>query len=123
MSPSIGPHEGIELELMLDNKKKIALFYSDYEIPAEFNPYINNKKFLLKKMTTETRLKGVNIDFYIIYQSECEKDVDELIVFLKESILSNEFNTNAERNIGRLLGYSEHDIEFYINKICNNNKK
>jgi hypothetical protein len=42
-SPSIGPHEGIELKLML-NGGNLALFYSDYEIPDEFHKHIENKK-------------------------------------------------------------------------------
>ncbi len=38
--PSLGPHEGKELELMLAGEKPLALYFSFYPIPAEFEPYL-----------------------------------------------------------------------------------
>lgn len=34
LSPTLGPHEGRELELLLSGEKPIALFYE--EVPDEF---------------------------------------------------------------------------------------
>lgn len=123
LHPSIGPHEGLELELMLENKKNISLFYSNYEIPDGFNKYIKDKVFFLKKVEFKTLVKGFYIDFFIIYKENCEEDVEFLIFNIKKSIESYNFNPDVERNIGKLLGYSDNDIEFYIENSIKNKKK
>lgn len=38
--PSIGPHEGWKLELMLNGEKPLAYFMSTEPFPAEFDPHI-----------------------------------------------------------------------------------
>lgn len=117
--PSIGPHEGKELFLMLENKKEIALFYSDSEIPVEFNHYIESNRFFLKTVSIEVQIKRFTIDFFIIYQKNCDEKVEKLVYYIKESINSKKFDPYIERNIGRLLGYSENDINFYIEHSLN----
>lgn len=115
-NPSIGPHEGIELELMLDGKKNLALFYSDYEIPHEFHKYIKNKTFYLNNFKFETRFKNLFIDFSIISKTSNDENIIKLANLIKRSIEESEFNPDIERGIGRLLGYQEVDIEYFINQ-------
>lgn len=40
LPPTLGPHEGRELELLLSGEKLIALFYE--EVPDEFLSHLNS---------------------------------------------------------------------------------
>ncbi|WP_445114591.1 hemin receptor [Acinetobacter sp. WZC-1] len=115
-NPSIGPHEGIELKLMLDGKKNLALFYSDYEIPNEFHKYIENKELFLNKFQFQTKFKNLFIDFFIISKIGNDENIFKLSNLIKRSIEESEFNPEIERSIGRLLGYQEVDIEHFIHQ-------
>ncbi|WP_077550333.1 hemocin immunity protein [Rodentibacter genomosp. 2] len=107
----LGPHEGRELELMLNHQKDLALFYTDYEIPEDFYPYLENKTFQLKTINLKRRALGY-IAYYLIYRPEHIKKAEALISVLKSY---DKFDPDLERKIGKLLGYSNDDIEFYIN--------
>ena len=103
----IGPHEGKELEFMLNGKKNIALFYSDYNIPDEFLPFLDKKIFELKEVNLANEFV-----YYIIYKAEYINDINILISLLKNSF--GGFYPDLERKIGQLLGYDNDDIEFSI---------
>ncbi|WP_258172892.1 hemocin immunity protein [Haemophilus influenzae] len=113
----IGPHEGKELDLMLKGLKNLALFYTDYNIPYGFIPYLENGFFKIKKVRTIDS-NGNNFYYYIIYTKKHKRKAKKLSILLKKS--TNFFNLNYERKIGKLLGYSKEDIEFYI-KTCISN--
>lgn len=107
----LGPHEGIELELMLKREKNIALFYSGSEMPLEFNDLIKNKFF--NKITVV--LKSKDIEYNIIYNPLYYHEAKRLQSIIK----SDYYNLEIEREIGEILGYSTEDIDFYIEKIKN----
>lgn len=107
----LGPHEGRELELMLNHQKEIALFYTDSEVPEDFFPYLEDKTFQLKTINLKTSLG--DFSYYLIYRPEHIKKAEELSSVLLKSY--DKFDPDLERKIGKLLGYSDDDIEFYIN--------
>lgn len=101
MKDGIGPHEGIELDLMLQGKKKIALFEL---LPDQFNDYINSGLF-----------QQVVVDRYtiIVHANGSERGADELCSLLIRSRKLG-FVEELERRIGELLGYRSSDIDIYI---------
>ncbi|WP_293743485.1 hypothetical protein [uncultured Acinetobacter sp.] len=113
--PSLGPHEGKELELMLQNKKELSLFYTDSEIPEAFLPYIKKGRFYCKVLKHKLFVKDeyVDFEFYIISQEPNTPNVYKLSKALGES-LKVKFSPDLEREIGLLLGYNDSDIEYYI---------
>lgn len=118
--PSLGPHEGKELELMLENKKELSLFYTDSLIPDDFIPYIKKGRFFCKTFKHELFINNKKVDFeyYIISQKEKDPNVYRLAEILGKT-LNSKFSPNLEREIGVLLGYDSVDIEYYINHISN----
>lgn len=111
----IGPHEGKELELMLNNQKEIALFYTDSEVPEYFFPYLGNKTFDLKEINVND-----DLTYYLIYRAENIEKAEKLASILQQSF--DKFDPDLEREIGRLLGYNKDDVEYYINHFFNYSK-
>lgn len=108
----LGPHEGKELELLLADQKPIALFYEG--IPEEFLPYLESDVLKLKTKIVATQF-AQDIEFKLIYKNiENEKQVDELMAVLQQSIQEALFIPEIERKIGELLGYREIDIDYYL---------
>lgn len=108
---TIGPHEGKELELMLKNTKNIALFYSDYDIPDDFIPYLANGTFRLEDIKLLDRHNNIFF-YYIIYNPAYENEAKYLAYILQKSV--DIFDPFYERKIGELLGYSDEDIQYYL---------
>lgn len=118
--PLIGPHEGRELELMLAGKKPAAMFYDAFPsrefIPDEqFAPYVTSGRILMKEVfLTSKKLNCVMSYVFYALPNEAWR-LEEL-----EKLKSQSFNqkapdhTEIDRAIGRLLGYSEQAIEFFI---------
>ncbi|ESK40686.1 hypothetical protein P256_01141 [Acinetobacter nectaris CIP 110549] len=122
--PSLGPHEGKELELMLQNKKELALFYTDSEVPDAFKPYLKSGRLHCKTIKYDLFLKGLDgkmyqVIHYIISQQPESKNVLRFVEVLAE-IKQKGFCPNLEREVGRLLGYDDKDIEYYIQHYQNN---
>lgn len=115
----LGPHEEKELELMLNHQKEIALFYTDAEVPEDFFPYLENKTFELKEIKLKDKLLG-NFSYYLIYRLENIAKAEKLASILLKNRNSGKFDPDLEREIGRLLGYCDDDIEFYINHALRN---
>lgn len=113
----IGPHEGKELDLMLKGLKNLALFYTDYNIPYGFTPYLESGFFKRKKIRTIDS-NGNNFYYYIIYAKKHKRKAKKLSLLLEKSTKC--FNSTFEKKIGRLLGYSKEDIEFYIETCISN---
>lgn len=110
----IGPHEGRELKLMIEGSKHIALFYSDYDIPTDFIPYIEKNQFCLE-MVELLDVNNSSFSYYIIYNPLYAHKANRLVHVLRNSF--NKFDLDSEREIGELLGYKSEDIEYYIKKM------
>ncbi|KGQ46879.1 MULTISPECIES: hypothetical protein [Pasteurellaceae] len=108
----LGPHEDKELDLMLKNQKQLALFYTDYNIPDEFTPYLEKGVFKLKTIKLLDFQDNL-FHYYIIYNPKHTNKARLFKKILKKSHYSS-FNETYERKIGKLLGYKREDVEFFI---------
>lgn len=117
--PSLGPHEGKELELMLQGKKGLALFYTDYEIPEEFAPYLQEQTIFCKKLIFQHHFmsKDIVFEMFILSKIPESTQVLRLAELLKISQTSPRFIPEIEREIGMLLGYAHNDVEYYIQHV------
>jgi hypothetical protein len=116
----IGPHEDRELELMLIGEKPLAMFgdavSSDYEVPeADFAPYVSDGTFVRREMVylppePEPAIRTV----YFArageeWRIEAMHRIKQRLFVYKEPI-----SLETEREIGRLLGYADSDINSYL---------
>jgi hypothetical protein len=113
--PSLGPHEGKELELMLKNKKELALFYTGSEVPEEFDPYLRNGILHCYTFKYDLTVNSKVHEFadYIISNAIDNPKVFRLANLL-ERTRAEKFSPELEKEIGQLLGYNEEDIDYYI---------
>lgn len=118
-SPQIGPHEGRELELLLNGSKQIALFFSDYgQLSDEYTHCLNQE---ILHLTCKTILidKDFPLEARIIHKNKNDPNVQFLIQLLIQcfSVTDKKQMISIERNIGKILGYDQCDIDFYIQKL------
>lgn len=106
----IGPHVGKELELMLQFKKDLALFYTDSEIPEEFFPFIDNGTFKVRSFSLSNDEFGIT--YFIIFRLEHINKAKELENIIRLSAFR--IDIEADRKIGALLGYHPDDIEYFV---------
>ena len=116
LSPTLGPHEGRELELLLSGEKPIALFYE--EVPDEFLSHLNSDNLKKIMKTFPTQHANKTITFCLIYKNAPKSHLNELLSILEQSLLQKGFQPTIECRIGQLLGYREIDIEYYLNHIA-----
>lgn len=121
----IGPHEGKELELMLAGKKHLAVFYDsllpDVPIPEEvipeqkFSLYVENGKI---KRFSEDLFTKKGIVKYVCFTTSGEEWRASAFLWAKKEGFSHRrpFDEAYEYFIGRLLGYEEKDILYFIRK-------
>lgn len=110
--PSIGPHEGRELELMLSGEKPLTLItaYSP-DLPAEFDPYIaSGRLFRTNGKVTHTASSGKRTYRMVISHTPDDPNISKLLTL----VMLNGFDPDIERAVGKLLGYKAEDVEYYI---------
>lgn len=119
----IGPHQGIELKLMLEGKKPLAKFAADNGITAEqlgdadFAPYVKSGR--IKQFTVQ------KFDGFVEWRIYClpgEEWRAKLCVLMLEKgddpYFRKLFDENDLHRIdGALLGYEKTDVEFFIETI------
>lgn len=117
--PSLGPHEGKELELMLQGQKDLALFYTGSDIPKEFIPYIQDQVIFSKKLTFNHVFMGQDTIFemFILSENPNSNQVFRLAELLHLSHTPPQFIPEVEREIGLLLGYAHEDVEYFIQHV------
>ncbi|SDB98826.1 hypothetical protein [Acinetobacter boissieri] len=118
MHPSLGPHEYKELSLMLANKKPLALFYTDSEMPEEFTPHLASGRLHCTQFARQFMFKDEphEIVYSIISHAPNTPNVQRLIEVIKMTFTVG-FSVPLEREIGQLLGYDDADIEYYIQRL------
>jgi len=116
----IGPHEDRELELMLAVRKPLAMFGdsvgSTYQFPeADFAPYVADGTFVRREVVYHPQGAGASCRFVYFARAGEEWRI-ELMHQIHERIFVQGETTSheTEREIGRLLGYDDADIERYI---------
>lgn len=120
----IGPHEGIELELMLAGKKHLALFsdvipehgmIAEEIIPeSAFAPHVASGRLLRFARTFSAPQNHKAL--YVCFTMPDHAWRADMVFWLKD-----QYTTGAWRDyesddviVGRLLGYSEEDIQHFL---------
>lgn len=119
--PEIGPHEDRELELMLSGEKPLAYFCeltrADFEWPdEEFEPYVQSGQILKREVLHTETILGVDEEirflFYALPGEEWRIDKAHANRMRgNENGIETEFDS---REMGALLGYTDHQIDVYI---------
>jgi hypothetical protein len=104
----IGPHEGIEFDLMQKGLKNIAMF-TDY-LPSEADEIVKRNNFHVIKL--RRYFEGREFFTTIIYRGGFSESAEELSDIIKSEPSS--FDPVVERRIGELLSYSDVEIDVYI---------
>lgn len=118
--PQIGPHEGRELELLLNGSKQIALFFSDYpELSEEYTHCLNQEILHLTRKIIFIDKNNFPLEAHIVHKNKNDPNVPLLIQLLMQAFSVDDKNQmiSIERNIGKILGYDQCDIDFYIQKL------
>lgn len=121
----IGPHQGKELELMLAGRKHLALFYDVFTdghenneiiIPEEsFKPYVDSGAILRHSRDITAAKDGTVITYVCFTLPGHAWRAEAFFWIVQQTIGGGAFSDHAfETIIGRLLGYSEEDIQDYI---------
>ena len=108
--PSIGPHEDKELELMLTGEKPLALYFSFYPIPAEFEPYLAGGRLFRTDARTTRTYQDKPYYYQIVSHLPDDPNIHKLVTLID----LKGFDDDVERAIGKLLGYKAEDVEYYI---------
>lgn len=121
----IGPHEGRELELMLTGVKKLASFtdvipsngiIAEEIIPeVAFAPYVQANKIL--RIAKEFKNNGTNhVIRCVCFTLPGQEWRAHCLLWMKERLFSGIKSDDADTVFeGRLLGYSEADIQSFLN--------
>jgi len=117
----IGPHEGIELELMLKGEKPMAMFSdtipSSMELPEEkFLPFVKSGKIIkVEKIYQPPSHKNIKIR-HVYYALEGEEwRIDKLHEINKNAICYEASITDdEEKETGYLLGYSPEQVSCFL---------
>jgi hypothetical protein len=119
----IGPHEGKELELMLKGEKPLAMFYGmgpdiDLFPIKDFQPHVANGSIITKRYdfkeygTPLGELDG--LELYYALPDEVWR-IDEMHRIRTEiANKTRKSDDDTEILIGKLLGYTEWEINQYL---------
>jgi hypothetical protein len=120
-------HTGKELQLMLDNKKPLSMFYdnADHEgddsvIPEkQFDAYVAGKLFLkgtkIYELAFDPRTGHSHKVKYVLYALKGEEwRIPAMFLVLDTSIRISRLDETIDRLTGALLGYSIAEIDEYI---------
>ena len=105
---------------MLRGEKQVALFNQELGIPDAFLPYL--EQGMLHSKTVQRHINDVCLTDFIVYLPQSLALAEQMEVLLPASTV-NGFDPKVEREIGRILGYSEKDIEYYIQHFQDNLEK
>ncbi len=123
----IGPHEGKELELMLAGEKSLAVFHdivpADGLIPEEiipeqaFAPYVAAGR-VVRIVRDIRNVTSDDINRYVCFVLPGEEWRAEMFLWVREGIRADKFpyDDACDTIIGRLLGYTEDDIQKFTNQ-------
>ena len=121
----IGPHEGRELELMLAGKKPLAMFYeavvlpvSDFYPKEDFMPHVEAGTFIRRDEIYPSRHSDIpahNVYYALAREAWRLEEIHQLQAGL--FIDGKPWTAEDDRKIGQLLGYSESEIEAWLNWI------
>ena len=108
MDGRIGPHEGRELELMARGDKHVAWF-GEFE-PADLDAAAERHDLVVERFSRDVSGVGgmATIITAIVYRRGRETDARRLRALMERP--------GREREIGRILGYADADIDAYLDR-------
>lgn len=123
-------HTGQELELMLQNKKPLSMFYYSPEMEdknllpiAEFEPYVSEGVFIQDSISFQLAYdqrigKHLTVN-YIFYALAGERwRIEAMKIVLSAMMNMGRADEGIDRITGALLGYTDEEIENYISQKC-----
>jgi hypothetical protein len=107
-----GPHQEIELELMLANKKPAAIISREEQI-KKWNPHLETGRFIYKKL---------NDELLVVAQPNKVWRLNKIVELLRHTTLLIKKDKNRSKKeylkytimLGLLLGYDKNDIKRFI---------
>ncbi len=124
--PLIGPHEGIELELMLTGRKTVAYFAEC--VPLEkFQPYVSSGEIGMYEWTDHKEILisvgcppeiAQKLPTCVIYYLNGHAHVVDVLkaAFIKYYHSSGTESAFASAEIGRILGYPEKSVAEFLRR-------
>lgn len=109
-----GPHEGRELQMMLDNVKPAA--FVTPEQFEKFKPYVEQGRFLAKKYTFRKQANPYPYSEYIVVQPGEKYRMNKIAQVLDDAekyIQTGNWDLYSAK-LGRLLGYDKEHIRNFI---------
>lgn len=105
----IGPHEGREFDLMRARRKAVALFY---ELEPEGLAEMSADPSFSVLQFPSPKIAGISCPYWIVFHTDAEAQAKRL----KALVLAPKTGWVAEheREVGRILGYDEADIDAFI---------
>ncbi len=126
-------HTDRELELMLEGRKPLAMFYEelsclpDEEIIPEnmFAPYVTNGKFIRREIVIDGSFSSklgreTQIKYVLFSQKEEEWRINAMILLKEQHEKTLEWNETCERIESALLGYTEDEIDAWCKRNVSN---
>lgn len=105
----VGPHEGIEFELMREGKKNVALFF---ELKPDGLESILADGFIMLQFAQFTH-KDKTYFTRIVFRSGFETEAIRLKEIVTDS--SQGIDPDREHEIGRILSYKPEQVDAFIN--------
>jgi hypothetical protein len=126
---AIGPHEGIELELMLAMRKPLAMFVEVHPIetgiiPEEvFAPYVASGQVVMREVFEPTPIVpgygGPLLKRRVLYALPEEVwRINAMVLLCQVYAAQGGWDIGLERMTGKLLGYEDRHIEAYLEKMA-----
>ena len=109
----VGPHEGIEFDLMRSGKKHIALFY-ELE-PDGLATFLKDDTFECFSFMSPEK-QGISVPVWIVFRKTHQAKAISLRKLYEATTIAP-WSPDNERKIGGLLGYKAKDIETYIKHV------
>lgn len=120
----VGPHEGREFALFATGEKHLILFFSD-GLPDNVLPLAQSVGalewvFNAGKLFPDSEIELIG---YIYYRDGYQEQAAHLASLVLATLNKSANPIQLERDIGRLLGYSEADIDAYIKSLTSRRAK
>ena len=116
----VGPHEGRELQLMLSGEKPLAMFsdaVGSTHLPpeADFAPYVADGTFVRREEIYQSPNSNEALRCVYFARKEDEWRVEALHRIQERlHVFKEPTSPDTEREIGRLLGYSDAQIDQFL---------
>jgi len=107
MAGIVGPHEGKEFELFATGSKDL-IFFGEDGLPE------NYQQWATKVGAQEHQFSAGRLNGFVLYRQGHHQDAIRLGKLVQDSLSRPANPVEIEREIGRLLGYDEQDIEAYV---------